>query len=152
MFHVLVSILEEKPIGSTVVLLSVSDEDNGGNGQFVCSYENIDENEFGKFEVKTTKKGCEVQNIKILDWSQNNIYSLKVHVTDKAPAKIRKSDSVTVTIKVSGRQLKVPLHTMISRNDLWSRNMLSNKVTTKKGSGIQRGHIFHNNNRLLNMR
>ena len=96
-----VSQFEGKPKGSTVTFLLVTDEDMGDNGEFFCSYENIDPEEFGKFEVKTVTKGCEVRNMEILDWLLGkNVYSLRVRVIDKASPRQRKSDVTKVTVKV----------------------------------------------------
>ena len=96
-----VSQFEGKPKGSTVAFLSVTDEDMGDNGEFFCRYENIDPEEFGKFEVKTVTKGCEVRNTEILDWFLGkNVYSLRVRVIDKASPRQRKSDVIKVTVKV----------------------------------------------------
>ena len=83
-----------------MVFLPVADEDAGKNGEFDCSYENTQPSEFGKFQVLTTAGGCEVQNKILLKWFEGSLYSLRVRVTDKAPPLVRKSDVVTVTIKV----------------------------------------------------
>jgi hypothetical protein len=99
-FHTLVNIEEEKPAGTKVKRLPVLDEDRGKNGEFDCTYENIQPAEFGKFRVLTTTTGCEIQNKILLKWFEGNSYTLRVRVTDRASPLVRKSDVITVRIKV----------------------------------------------------
>ena len=100
-FHGLVSIDEEKPKDTRVAFLPVLDEDVGKNGEFDCTYENIDPEEFGKFRVLTTSSGCEIRNKVPLKWFEGSSYSLRVRVTDRATSPLlRKSDVITVAVKV----------------------------------------------------
>lgn len=83
-----------------MVFLPVVDEDVGQNGEFDCSYENSQPSEFGKFQVLTIAGGCEIQNKILLKWFEGSLYSLRVRVTDRASPLVRKSNVITVTIKV----------------------------------------------------
>ena len=85
-----------------MVFLPVRDADADKNGEFDCSYENIQPAEFGKFDVLTTASGCEIENKILLKWFEGSSYSLRVRVTDRAPLLVRKSCVILVTIKVRG--------------------------------------------------
>ena len=98
--EITVSISEEQAVGTRVTFLPVHDEDVGKNGEFDCSYENIDPIEFGKFQVLTITDGCEIQNKVLLKWFEGSFYSLRVVVTDKASALLRKRNVITVRVKV----------------------------------------------------
>ncbi|CAB4016043.1 protocadherin Fat 3 [Paramuricea clavata] len=97
--EIAVSIDEEKPAGTGVAFLPVLDEDVGKNGEFDCTYENIDPEEFGKFRVVTTSGGCEIYNKVLLKWFEGSSYSLRVRVTDRASL-FHKSDVITVGVKI----------------------------------------------------
>ena len=98
--EITVSINEEQAVGTRVTFLPVRDEDVGKNGEFDCSYENIDPIEFGKFQVLTTTDGCEIQNKVFLKWFEGSFYSLRVVVADRASPLVRKWNVITVRVKV----------------------------------------------------
>lgn len=90
------SVPENMAVGSTVIAISVADQDSSANGQFDVKFkDNVAEQTFSIFYISD---GIAVKNKKLLDREQKSFYSFVLVAVDRGSPSLTGEASVNITV------------------------------------------------------